>query len=538
MRFIRVVFFTLRIIVKYMFTFLMRRILPNFIYAKLLTRVNIRVAKKMKKYFFKLQGIYIKVGQFWSVVGNIFAPEIAKHLKELQDKVPTRDYSLLKPIFLKYWGKEPHEVLENFRKKPIASASLGQVYTGFYKGEKVAVKVLYPSIKEIIEKDLQTLKTVMNILQFFFPALDLSMIYNEFSDMLFKEVDFKYEKSNLNRLKTLLKKEKQVVIPGIIEDLTRGDIIVTEFIDGCKIDNVEEIKAMGHDPQNVAKKLLDIYSEMIFKFGFFHSDPHPGNLIFTNDGKIGVIDFGAADTISNENIMMVRKILKAFLFKDIPMMVQYIEDIGFLRPSADKEEVEKIAYFLIKRLLAFEAKDYQRMTLNEIYKLYNLKIIGVRFQQLLKYMQIPKNFLFLERTIAILLGVASKLDPQMNIIKVLIPHLRKFLLGKNENMGNIIKEEVKANFHYISQLPENVHKTLETINSGKIKVNLKELKKDVKKMYILGHQFIYTFLLVASAIFSLVFYLHDKKEFSKISSIISVVFTLILTISFIRNRKD
>ncbi|PKL11691.1 MAG: hypothetical protein CVV50_05360, partial [Spirochaetae bacterium HGW-Spirochaetae-6] len=222
---------------------------------------------------------------------------------------------------------------------------------------------------------------------------------------------------------------------------------------------------------------------------------------------------------------------------DISMVVQHLEDIGFLKPTADKEELEKIAYFFIQRLLAFETKDYQRMTLNEIYKLYNINVLGIKFQQLLSYLQIPRNYLFLGRTIGILIGVASKLDPQMNIIQVLLPHLKKFLLSHNENLASAIKEDIKSNVHYISQLPENIHKALETVNSGKIKVNLKELKQDFHKMYVLGHQFIYTLLFITSSSLATVFHLHKEPDLTHVFSIAAGAFASLLGLSFFRNRK-
>lgn len=536
-RFFRVIFFTLRLLLKYALVFFLRHFVPYFLYSRLLNRINRKTSLRLRNFFFKLQGIYIKAGQFISVVGNIFAPELTTYLKDLQDHVPPRPYGQIKPSFLQHWGTLPEDALGQFNPIPIASASLGQVYTGYHQGQKVAVKVLYPDIQKIIEKDLETLKTVLRLIELFFSGLELGMLYNEFTDMILKEIDFDYEKKHLTRLKDLLKHEKKVMIPAYIPELSKGSILVTEFIEGHKIDNLAELAAQGHDQKEIAQNLLDIYCEMIFKYGFFHSDPHPGNLIITPQGKIGIIDFGSADTLAPESIFIIRKLLKAFIFKDISMVVQHLEDIGFLKPTADKEELEKIAYFFIQRLLAFQTKDYQRMTLNEIYKLYNINILGIKFQQFLSYLQIPRNYLFLGRTIGILIGVASKLDPQMNIIQVLLPHLKKFLLSHNENLAGAIKEDIKSNVHYISQLPENIHKALETVNSGKIKVNLKELKQDFHKMYVLGHQFIYTLLFITSASLATVFHLHKEPGVTQILSSAAGFFATLLGLSFFRNRK-
>jgi predicted unusual protein kinase regulating ubiquinone biosynthesis (AarF/ABC1/UbiB family) len=536
-RFIRAMLFTLRILSLYLIAFFIRHFIPHFLYSKLLKRLNRFSSKRIRNYFFKLQGIYIKVGQFLSVVGNIFAPELARYLKDLQDRVPPRPFEVFHSSFQDYWDCEPAEMLDTFNPTPIASASLGQVYEGYYRGKKVAVKLLYPHIKDIIEKDLQILRSVLNILRFFFPTLETEVLYNEFADMILKEIDLNYEKSNIRRLRNLFIEEEIVFIPDFVPELSKGNILVTEFVEGCKIDDTEGIAAMGKDPSVIAHTLLDIYSRMIFEYGFFHSDPHPGNLILTPEGKIGIIDFGSADTIPQQTILDLRKLLKAFLFKDIALFVQQLEDMGFLKPSSDKEEVENIVYFITQKLNTFEIKDYQRMTLNEIYRIYNIRILGVKIQELMRSLQLPRNYLFLFRTIGILVGVVGKLDPQINILQILIPHFRKFLLERKTNLKKVIREEVKTNLHYLSQLPENVHNMLETVNSGRLKINLKEMKKDVQKLYILGHQFIYTLLLITMASFSLIFHLTNKQSLSKLFGIGSLFFAFFLLVSFIRNRK-
>lgn len=537
-RFFRANFFTFRIILKYELLFLLRKFLPYFIYANILKKLNLSTSKKIRNYFFRLKGIYIKVGQFVSTVGNLFSPELTFYLKDLQDRVPPRNYKDILPIFLQEWGKTPCKMLDDFNPDSIASASLGQVYIGHYHGQKVAIKVLYPGIRKIIEKDLQILKSVLKMIDFFFKGVETTPLYNEFADMILKETDFNYEKLNIVRLQKIFKNQPDVFIPSYIKELSRGDILVTEFVDGCKIDNVEAILAGGHKPADVAQKLLNAYSQMIFKHGFFHSDPHPGNLILTKEGKIGIIDFGSADTISKESITIMRKLLRSFLFKDIPMTVQCLDDMGFLKPTADKEEIENTVYYVTQKLSAFEIKDYQRMTLNEIYKIYNLKSIGVKVKELIGELQIPKNYLFLGRTIGILLGVASKLDSNINVINILLPHLKRFLIERTDNLKSMVQEELKANFHYISQMPENIHKMLETVNSGRIRVNLKELKHDIRKIYRLGHQFIYTFFCITFASFSLVFHLNKETSNSILFGGISGFFGLLLIFSFMKNSKN
>lgn len=534
---LRAYFFTLKILLKYFFLFILKKPLPNRVYIRLLKKFNLRVSYKVRNYFIRLQGIYVKLGQFLSVIGNVFAPELTFYLKDLQDKVPSKPFALFLPVFLENWGAEPQHILDFFDKHPVASASLGQVYQGVYQGQKVAIKVLYPDIENILQKDLKILKSLLNLIEVFFPSLDTSSLFTEFSDMLLKEIDYNYEKKHITKLKAQFSSKDFVVIPNYIDTLSGKNILVTQFIEGCKIDDISCLKAMGHDPLVIAQNLVHVYSKMIFRHGFFHADPHPGNLIITPQGKIGIIDFGAVDALSYDALFMIRKVLKAFLFKDHALIVRHFEEMGFLKPDADKEEIEKVVYYTLQKLSAFQIKDYQNMTLNQIYKIYNTKDLGLPLRLLIKQLQIPQNYLFLGRTLAILVGVAGKLAPNLNLVQIMLPYLKKFLVDKKENLKVVVKEELRLNFHYLSNLPHNVHKALENINSGKVKINLKGMKSSVKKLYVLGHQLIYALLLIASLAFSLQCRFNKEPRLSQIFAYASAFFGAVLFLSFFKHRK-
>lgn len=534
---LRAYFFTLKILLKYFFLFILKKPLPNKVYSRLLKKFNLRVSYKVRNYFIRLQGIYVKLGQFLSVIGNVFAPELTFYLKDLQDKVPSKPFALFLPVFLENWGAEPQHILDSFDPHPVASASLGQVYQGVYQGQKVAIKVLYPDMENVLQQDLKILKSLLNLIKVFFSSLNTSSLFTEFSDMLLKEIDYNYEKKHIQKLKAQFVSQEFVIIPDYIDNISSKNILVTQFIEGCKIDDISCLKAMGHDPLIIAQNLVHAYSKMIFKHGFFHSDPHPGNLIITPQGKIGIIDFGAADTLSYDALFMIRKILKAFLFKDHAMIVQHFEEIGFVKPDSDKEEIEKIVYFTLQKLSAFQVKDYQNMTLNQIYKIYNTKEVGMPLRLLIKQLQIPQNYLFLGRTLAILVGVAGKLDPHLNLIQIMLPYLKKFLIDKKENLKAVVKEELRLNYHYLSNLPHNVHKFLENINSGKVKINLKGMQPTFKKLYVLGHQLIYALLLIATLAFSLQCRFNNEYRLSQIFAYISGFFGVVLFFSFLKQRK-
>jgi len=537
-RLLRAILFTLSIIFCYLpFILVFKYFLSSKTYSKIFYKLNSYTAVRIKKFCIKSQGIFIKFGQFLSVISSVFLPEVSKELKDLQDKVPPREFDVIKPIFVKFWGKIPQDFLSDFNPVPIASASLAQVYKASFKGKVVAIKVLYPDIREITKNDLFIISSVLKIINFFFPSLNIEDIYPEFESMIFKEIDFEYEKKNMKEIKKMLAGFKNVLIPNYIEELSVGDILVTEFIDGYKIDDIRSLQNAGISLKIISQKLLETYSYMIFTKGFFHSDPHPGNIIITKNGKIGIIDFGSSSFLSSDTLIDIRKLLKAFITKDYGFIIQHLEYMGFLKPYSDKEKLENIFFYLVNKLDLFNVKDYQSMTLDQIYKIYNLKNIGIELKEVLKYIQLPRNYVFLIRTIGLLIGVVAELDKNINLLQILLPYLRKFLLGPGENIKDSIKKEIKENFYYISQTPESLYRALETINSGKIKISFKEFNKGVNKIYKLGHQIIYSFFIIVSILLYYFSNVNGHYKFSNFFYYSSIFFSIILLFSFFRNRK-
>lgn len=535
-RLLKSFFFTLSIIFSYLFLFFIRRFLPFFTYSRVLNSLNQRTANRIKKFCIKTGGIFIKFGQFLSVIANIISPESYKTLKELQDKVPPRDFDSIRPIFIKCWGKEPEGVLDEFDKTPIASASLAQVYKCKYKNKYVAVKVLYPDIKDITKNDLFIISFLLRVIHFFFPSLNTEDIYPEFERMILREIDFDYEKKNLEEIRKALKGFKDVIIPNYIKELSVEEILVTEFVDGYKVDNIDGLKSSGLSLKDVSRRLLEVYSFMIFNKGFFHSDPHPGNIIINKDNKIGIIDFGSSSFLNRDTIIDFRKLLKAFISKDYSFIVQHLEYMGFIRADSDKEKLENIFFYIVNKLDIFNIKDYQNMTLDQIYRIYNLKNVGVQLKEFLKYIQLPQNYVFFIRTIGLLIGVVSKLDRDVNVIQILLPYLKKFLLGQNEKLKDVIKREIKENVYYISQTPESLYRALETINSGKVKISFKEFKKGIDKIYLLGHQLIYSLFLIASVFLYYFSKTNNQEVFSNAFYYSSLFFLFMVLLSFVRKK--
>ena len=217
LRFTRAFLFTLRILIRYAIVFIIRRLLPGRMADSLLNYTNKRAAKKIKRYIFRLRGLYIKLGQFLGMMTNLFFREFIEQLVELQDSVPPMPYDLIKKRFISQWGKEPVDIFYKFNKTPIAAASLGQVHIAENEdGTKLAVKALYPDIEYLVTHDLHALKAISKLIQFFFPYYDMEIVYNEFSAMVKREVNYELEKDNIHIFKQNFSNEPDFIFPEVI----------------------------------------------------------------------------------------------------------------------------------------------------------------------------------------------------------------------------------------------------------------------------------------------------------------------------------
>lgn len=538
-RFIRSFLFALRVLFIYLLVFTLKRVVPDSWYRKVLHLVNRFVARRIKLYILRLRGIFIKLGQFLGVMGNLFWPDISKELQSLQDRVPPVDYESIRQRFINDFNKPPEELFRSFEKNPLASASLGQVHLAVtHDGRKVAVKTLYLGIKELVKKDLKSIRAILSLIHLIFPTFDFKLVHKEFSDMIQAEIDYHQERKNLEEIKANFKDEQEFFFPEVLGEYSSATVLTTEYVEGIKIDHVQEMKQKGIDTKHVAQLLIKAYCKMFFLDQKFHSDPHPGNLFVMNDSslRIAFIDFGSVEVFTERFRRNIPKLIKSIINMKISNTVDTLEDMGFMTRFADREQIELLLAYRYDKLRNLKISDYRKLNINDFNDFDALKKLNLKLSEVIRSFQVPRNYIYFARTVSLLTGLAAQLDPKVNIFQIAWPYLEEFVIGKDKTITDFLKGDLRDLLSDMISLPEQSIKALETVNQGKLKVQIKDLNKNTKILYILGHQIIYTLLLITSAVFSLVLFINQIDSY-KYFIYLAGLFCVILIISIFRHRK-
>ena len=503
--------------------------------------MNKFVARRSRLYIFRLRGIFIKLGQFLGVTSNLFWPEVAKELEDLQDKVPPVPYRVIERRFLHDFNKTPKEIFQQFDETPIASASLGQVHFAVtHHGDEVAVKTLYPGMEELVRRDLKSIKAILSMTNIFFPYLDFDVIYKEFADMVLEEIDYEQERLNLLEIKKNFENEQDYIFPDVKDEHCSKTVITTEFISGIKINNISELEEQNIDTQNVAQLLIKAYYKMIFVDQKFHSDPHPGNIFVVHSGekiKIAFIDFGSVEVFTERFRRSAPKLINAIIHRRIPHILDTFEEMGFISRMVDRDEIERLIAYRYDKLESLNIKDYRHLNIKDFGDFEALKKLNLKLSEIMRSFQIPRNYMYFSRTLMLLSGLAAKLDPKVNIFQIAWPYLEQFVAGKDKTFTDFIKDDIYEWASDVVSLPEHTIKALEIVNQGKFKIEMKDLNKNTRILYLLGHQFIYTLMLITSGTFALVLYIHEKYQYSDYFIYLALFFAVILIISLFKHRK-
>src|SRR5688572_3683026 len=269
-----------------------------------LRQLNLKNAKRIERTICDLQGLFIKVGQLISIMTNFLPEEFRRELEGLQDAVPPRPYGDIEARIREELGKPPDQLFAHFERRPIASASIGQVHIArLHDGSKVAVKVQYPDIEETVRRDLNTLRRIFRIVEWFIPYQGLDELYREIRAIVMEELDYRGEADNAARIAANFEGRTDVAFPRVVGELSTSRVLTTHFEAGVKITDKAGTKALGLDRGQLARQVVEIYCQQIFSDGCYHADPHPGNLLVRpaekegDPPKIVFLDFGAVAEI-------------------------------------------------------------------------------------------------------------------------------------------------------------------------------------------------------------------------------------------------
>lgn len=250
-------------------------------------------AERIARLVERLRGMLTKSGQYLSARPDLLPEPYIEPLARLQDAVPPRPYRLIARQIERELGRPPEQVFARFERRPVASASLSQVHRATLPdGRVVAVKVLYPDIEGLVAADLRNLGLIIAIVGRIWPKYDFRALYQEIRRLVPLELDFHHEAANAERIAADLADRKDVVIPAVLHAYSSRRVLTMDYIDGIKIADVVALRGAGLDPSDLAERIVSMFGEQVIGCGFFHGDPHPGNIFALADGRIALLDFG------------------------------------------------------------------------------------------------------------------------------------------------------------------------------------------------------------------------------------------------------
>jgi predicted unusual protein kinase regulating ubiquinone biosynthesis (AarF/ABC1/UbiB family) len=442
------------------------------------TEVLIKVLVAFRQTALQLGVLMIKLGQFLSTRADLLPEQALAVLTSLQDEVPAEPFSHVESVIEEELGKPIEQIFSYVEPEATAAASLGQVHKAVLAStdEEVAVKVQRPGIDQLVRVDLRSLKFVIRVITRFVDTsnfIDLKGVYREFERTAYEEIDFISEAANCRRFKEMFKDDPIIYIPAVYEDYTTRRVLVLEWINGIKINDYAALEAAGIDRLEVANRTVQAYFHQFFDEGFFHADPHPGN-IFVKRGPPGsgpiieFVDFGMVGSLSSSTKGLLKELFLSFLTRDTEAMVQGLSQLGFIGKGANTAALE--------RGLALMLEQYYGMTLGEVREL-DFPAVADEIGKLLygQPFQIPAQFTFTGRAMSVLVGVSTGLAPDFNFIDVAAPYARRFMGLNTEDIGMTIQQlltQLLVTVNTFLKMPDTIEGILTKLETGQFVINV------------------------------------------------------------------
>ncbi|HEY8945042.1 MAG TPA: AarF/UbiB family protein [Polyangiaceae bacterium] len=385
-----------------------------------------RNARRLQVGFSRLRGVFIKMGQVLSVMGTFLPAAYAEELEKLQDKVPPRPFPEIEGRLREALGNDPLSQFGNFDPEPIAAASLAQVHRATTAdGRDVAVKVLYPGIERLIRRDLAVLRSLLPIVKLLLPVSRVERNLDQLQAMLERETNYANERANIRAMHAIFASRTDVVVPEVIEELTNGGVLTMSFEAGLKITELAALRSQGIDPEAVAKLLVDVYFVMLFEHGIFHADPHPGNFLVRPGPELVVLDYGAVEHVTPALADGMKTVVLGALTRNDDEILRGLERMGFVAPGGDRELLKRVGREYLRTLSGVRIEDFSRIDRDVVGKLAGYEQIRGRLRDVMRSVEYPEGYFYVERTLALLFGLVGQLAPKSGLPGLALPHASK-----------------------------------------------------------------------------------------------------------------
>lgn len=419
---------------------------------------------------------FIKVGQLFSTRADLFPAEYVEELSKLQDKVPAFSYEQVKAIVEQDFGRPIHELYRNFDPIPLAAASLGQVHKAqLHAGDEVVVKVQRPGLRKLFGIDLAILKGIAHYFQShpdWGHGRDWLGIYEECCRILYQEIDYINEGRNADTFRRNFRREDWVQVPRVYWRYTSPRTLTLEYIPGIKISNYDALEAAGLDRSVLAQLGARAYLRQVLSDGFFHADPHPGNLAVSPEGALIFYDFGMMGRIRPDIREKLMDTFFGIAQKDGERVVASLIELGALAPVGDMGPVRRSVQYMLDHFMdePFETKSISAIS-DDLYE--------VAYGQPFRF---PATFTFVMRAFSTLEGVGKGLDPEFNFMEVAKPFAAQIMADSNSFNGNNFLNELGRQAAQVSStalgLPRRIEDTIDKLEQGDIRVRVRSIETD------------------------------------------------------------
>src|SRR4030043_801577 len=474
-----------------------------------------KIAGRFRSMAVQMGGVLIKVGQFLSARVGVLPEVVTTELAGLQDEVPSERFDDIQTVVETEFGTPLLDKYTEFDTPPLASASLGQAHLAKLRltneqaqefdavdltsdGNQgieypVVVKIQRPGIEKIIATDLAAIRTVGGWIKRYPPIrkrVNIPGLITEFSRTLYEEIDYLAEGRNAETFALNFSDQPGILVPKVVWSHSTKRVLTLQDVRGIKITDYDEITNAGIDLTEVASRLLNTYLKQIFEDGFFHADPHPGNLFVmpktelsettpsNPEWKLTFIDFGMVGRMRPEMKDGLRELLIGVGLQDASRVVRAYQILGILLPGADVSLLERAEAEMFKRFWGKGMDELTHISMDEIHA------FAYEFREILFNMpfQLPQDLIFLGRAVGILSGMCTGLDPQINVFKHLGPFTQKVLTEEAKHDWSYWVNEVGTIARKLIALPNRADALITRLERGELKIHDPQLAENVRKL--------------------------------------------------------
>ncbi|EHQ35398.1 ABC1 kinase family protein [Methanoplanus limicola] len=419
---------------------------------------------------------FVKFGQMLASQSDKLPPEMIRELKKLHEHVKPVPFEELRPTIESYTGRPVEEAFAYFEKKPIAAASIGQVHRAvLHDGTIVAIKIQRPDIEDKIATDTVILENMASRLEKVNPmarAYNLTGLVGDFTRMMKKELDYASEGKNADIFRRNFKDRKDIKFPKIYWEYSGSKMLTMEYIEGIRVDNADGIRIYGYDPKEIASRGFSAYLKMIFEDGFFHLDPHPGNLRVTPYGDLSFLDLGAVAIVRPERRDLFIRLLLAIVDNDVDMLIETLQKLGVTIREENMEDVKDEIYYSL-----FDSESVDLSSVNPGETIENIPRVLNRYD-----IKIPDTLMSLLKVIVMVLDIGIKLSPDFNFYEESRPYLREIIEHRYLSKKRLKRStsSMLDGIDGVLKLPKIISRTLNNISTGNIHVDI--VANDVKDL--------------------------------------------------------